>query len=127
MKKSTFFLTSLAFTLLIACSGSETYRGEWKATDAQGSKFDIDFGASNFSVTDDKGKKQKYGYNQKSINIADGVETYGITLDDDRFYQITFPNSKDETIGLIKDGNGVPLYTIGRKDYVSYNDLYKLN
>jgi hypothetical protein len=127
MKKITYFLASLTFALFIACSGSETYRGKWKAMDAQGSKFEIDFGAANFSVTDSTGKEQKYGYNQKSINIADGVETSGITLDDDRFYQITFPNSKDENVGLIKDGNGMPLYTIGRKDYVNYNDLYKLD
>jgi len=125
MKKYLLFF-GLLLVLLTACSGSETYRGSWKAIDKDGNKFEIDFNAKRFSITDSSGEKEKYDYTQNSVNIENGVETYGIQLEDGRKYQITFPNSEDQDSGFISDGNNVPMYTIGRKDFVKYDDVYKL-
>ncbi len=127
MKNSNLLLIASALLFLISCSGSETYRGSWKAMDANGSKFEITFDEKSFSVKNDAGINEKYEYTQNSINTENSVETYGIKLTDGRGYQINFPVAEDESRGLIKDENGTPMYTISRKDYITYEDVFKLN
>ena len=116
----------MLISTLISCSGSDTYRGLWKATDPNGNKFEITFDAKSFVIKDTLGKSNKYNYTQNSVKTENSVETYGIKLSDGRGYEINFPNSKDESIGLIFDENGNGLYTISRKDYIKYQDIYKL-
>ncbi|WP_300565775.1 hypothetical protein [Flavobacterium sp.] len=127
MKKLNTLLLSIFVILLTACSGSESYRGLWKATDTYGAKYEIVFDAKSFTVKDSLGKNKKYDYTQNYVNIENSVTTYGIKLKDGRGYQINFPKADDETMGLIKDENNKPLYTIGRTDYISYEDIFKLN
>ncbi|MBD3583928.1 hypothetical protein [Flavobacterium selenitireducens] len=124
MKK--ILLSALAFSTILACSGSETYRGAWKATDANGDKFDITFDAEHFVIRDQSGKKANFEYSQNSVNISNSIETYGIQLGDGRAYKINFPVADDETIGVITDGNGQPLYTIDRDEYKRYEEIYRL-
>ncbi len=126
MKKVSIKLLAILTVLLVGCSGSETYRGSWKATDSKGAKFELFFNAKNFTVKDSLGKSEKYDYSQNSVEIKNSVATYGIQLGDGRGYQINFPNANNETLGLIKDENGNPLYTISRKDYIKYEDVFKL-
>jgi major membrane immunogen (membrane-anchored lipoprotein) len=126
MKKVSITLLAILTVLLVGCSGSETYRGSWKATDSKGAKFELFFNAKNFTVKDSLGKSEKYDYSQNSVEIKNSVATYGIQLGDGRGYQINFPNANNETLGLIKDENGNPLYTISRKDYIKYEDVFKL-
>jgi len=126
MKKIKIFSLVLLIATLISCSGSDTYRGLWKATDSSGNKFEITFDAKSFVIKDSLGKSDKYEYTQNSVKTENFVETYGIKLSDGRGYEINFPNSKDESIGLIFDENGNGLYTISRKDYIKYQDIYKL-
>lgn len=125
MKKFILIATLFA-TFLCACSGSDVFRGEWKAVSIDGQKFEINFDAKNFSITDSVGNASSFGYTQNSVNIVNSTKTYGITLQDGRAYQITFRNSADESIALIKDENGAPLYSISRNEYISYDDIYKL-
>ena len=33
---------------------------------------------------------------------------------------------EDESLGLIKDENGNPMYTISRNNYIKYEDVFKL-
>jgi hypothetical protein len=113
--------------LLFSCSGSDAYQGKWKATDSKGNKFEIIFSPKSFSVKDSAGKSTDYSYTQNSYNHENSVTTYGIQLEDGRGYQINFPKSDDETVGLLKDGNGMPVYTLSRKNYLTYDELYKLN
>lgn len=126
MKKVSIFSLLLVIITMISCSGSETYRGSWKALDVEGNKFEIIFDAKSFVIKDSLGKSTKFEYTQNSVKTENFVETYGIKLSDGRGYQINFPNSKDESIGLIFDENGNGLYTISRKDYIKYEDIYKL-
>jgi hypothetical protein len=126
MKKIKVFSLVLFISILISCSGSDTYRGLWKATDINGNEFEITFEAKSFVIKDTLGKSNEYNYTQNSIKTENGIETYGIKLSDGRGYEINFPNSKDESIGLILDENGNRLYTISRKDYIKYQDIYKL-
>lgn len=112
--------------LLAACSGSDTYRGAWKAMDIQGARYEIVFDARKFTVKGSDDKVVVFRYTQNSVHIRNAVKTYGIRLSDGRSYQIDFPDSKDESTGLIKDANGVPVYTISRNNYIPYTDLYQL-
>jgi hypothetical protein len=127
MEKATIFLLALGIFILCGCSGSDTYRGEWKATDSNGGKFTISFAAKDFSVKDEAGKTSNYKYSQNSISIQNSVETYGIKLDDGRSYIINFPIANDESKGIIKDAGNNPIYAISRNGYITYDDLYKLN
>jgi hypothetical protein len=112
--------------LITACGGSDAYQGTWKATDGDGSKFEITFDSKKFDVKDSLGKIEKYDYSQNSVNIENSVKTYGIKLSDGRGYQINFPNANNDAVGLIKDENGDPIYVISRQSYMSYDDIFKL-
>lgn len=117
---------SLCTILLASCSGSDTYRGDWKATDPDGTHYDIHFDAENFSITME-GERKEFVYSQNQINISNGVETYGITLDDGRTCQIHFPIASDESVGVMYDGAGQLIFTISRHEYLTYEDAFGLH
>lgn len=120
-------LTTIAIvSTLISCSGSDQYRGTWKATDTKGNKYEITFQEKSFDVKDSLGTSNNYDYTQHSVEIQNGTKTYGIKLSDGRGYKIQFPNSENMNIGFILDENGAGVYTIGKSDYVQYEDIYKL-
>jgi hypothetical protein len=123
MKKIILLLSVL---FLISCEGSDSYQGKWKAVDPKGNKFDILFSPTIFFIKDIKGNVKKYKYTQNSIKSENSIETYGVLLEDGRGYQIHFP-MKDGSAGFILDENGVQMYTISRKAYMTYEELYKLN
>jgi hypothetical protein len=115
------------FTILFsACSGSDTYRGAWKAKDTEGKKFEIVFDAKKFDVKDSSGHLKSYMYSQKSVSISNSIKTYGIQLEDGRFYSIHFPMADNDSLAVIKDDNNRIFYTIGRQRYVNYEDIYTL-
>lgn len=118
------------FVLLLAavcsCEGSDTYRGSWKAMNANGNKFEITFSPKSFSIKDSTGKSSNYVYSQNSIKTENSIKTYGIRLDDGGGYLIHFPK-KDESVALILDENGNAVFTLSRKNYISYEDIYRLN
>lgn len=126
IKRISSVLWIVLVVIFVGCSGSDTYRGTWKATDTKGAKFDLVFEAKKVTIKDSLGKKEVYDYSQNSVVIENSVTTYGIQLGDGRSYQINFPNSEDESLGLIKDENGNPMYTISRKNYIKYEDVFKL-
>ena len=126
MKKTILLLLLSAVNFLYSCSGSDTYRGLWKATDSKGEKFEITFDAKNFTIKDSAGKTTNFGYTQNSVKISNSVETYGIKLSDGRTYFINFPIADDESKGVIQDGNKNLIYTIGRNTHITYEDIYKL-
>ena len=120
-------LSVLVLVVLSSCSGSDKYQGKWKGMDSKSNKFEIVFSPNSLSIKDSAGKLTDYSYTQNSYHSQNSVVTYGIQLEDGRGYQICFPKSSDESVALIKDENGVSLYTISRKDYRTYEDIYKLN
>ncbi|MCL9806638.1 hypothetical protein NAT51_13970 [Flavobacterium amniphilum] len=125
MKKySLLFL--LLFMLLISCEGSDTYRGKWKAMDPSGKKSEINFEPKKFAIKSSDGKIKVYEYSQNSVKTENGIETYGIRLDDGRGYMIHFPK-KDESVAVILDETGNLLYTISRKSHINQEDIYKLD
>ncbi len=126
MRKSTNILLGIISVFLYSCSGSDTYRGLWKAIDANGEKLEITFDAKSFSIKDSTGKANKFEYTQNSVSIENSIETYGIQLSDGREYLINFPFADDESKGVIKDAGGNPVYTIGRGAYLKYEDIYRL-
>jgi hypothetical protein len=125
MKKCSKFLVFMLI-IFFSCEGSDSYNGNWKALDSNGKKFEINFTPTKFSIKDSIGKSNIYEYTQNSIKSENSIETYGILLKDGRGYQIYFPK-KDESVGLILDENGKQMFTIGRKNYVTYDEIYKLN
>jgi hypothetical protein len=112
--------------ILISCSGSNTYRGNWKAMTLNGEKVDIVFAEKKLTISDSLKESVTVDYTQNSVNIENSVKTYGIKLNDGRGYQINFPLANNENVGLIKDENGNVIYSISRIDYVKYEDIYKL-
>ena len=127
MKPLSLYFFALLTLMLSACSGSDSYRGDWKATASDGSKYNIHFDPKKFTVKDTTGNEQVYDYTQHSVNINNSIETYGITLGDGRVYEITFPIANDQTVGLIKDQNNKPLFTISRNKYTMYEEVFGLN
>jgi len=122
-------VTTLLLIILAAfssCSGSETYLGAWKGTDANGDKYQFDFKPKNFSVIREDGDSLNFEYTQNSIKIKNSVKTYGITLKDGRVYNIYFPVAKDESKCLMTLENGTPVYTLSRTSYLSQNEIYNL-
>jgi hypothetical protein len=127
MKTSHIIIYSLLAIFMMGCSGSDTYRGTWKAMDGNGAKYEITFEAKSLSIKDSTGKIEKYGYTQNSVKIENSVKNYGIQVSDGRGYQINFPKANDESTGIIKDANGNPVYTLGRNSYVKYDEIFRLN
>ncbi len=116
----------IGMVLLASCEGSDTYRGDWKATDMQGAHAEIHFEAKSMSVTHADGKKSEYTYKQNQVKNENGVMTYGIKLGDGRSLQLYFPITENKSRGLILDANSHVNYTISRDEYLFYNDLYAL-
>lgn len=125
MTNTKLILISLITLLLGACSGSDTYRGNWKATNQNGNHFDIIFGENDFSITEN-GNTENFEYTQNSVNISNSIETYQINVEDGGTFQIHFPIADDESKGAILDANGNPQYIISRNNYISYQELYGL-
>jgi hypothetical protein len=111
---------------LTGCSGSDVYQGNWKATDSEGNRFEIDFMPKSFKVNDLKGKIVAYEYTQNSVKIENSVKTYGIKLSDGRMFKIFFPLADDTSKGVLMLSNDEPLYTLCRTEYIEYKDLYNL-
>jgi ABC-type phosphate/phosphonate transport system substrate-binding protein len=88
--KKILLLSTLFLIILVSCSGSDTYQGNWKAMDPDGNKFEISFSSDSFSITDNTGKITKYAYTQHSIKTENSVETYGIKLEDGRGTRFIF-------------------------------------
>ncbi len=124
--RGTLILLLLLPLVFVSCSGSDTFQGKWKALDKEGNKFEISFSPSVISIMDSVGTTKKYKYTQTGIQYENSVYTYTLKLEDGRGYQLYFP-TKDESVGLIRDENGQQMFTIGRKDFVAYDDIYQLN
>ncbi len=116
----------ILITILTGCSGSDVYQGNWKATDSEGNKFEIDFEPKSFKIKDSNGKIRTYQYTQNSVKFENSVKTYGIRLSDGRILNIHFPLADDSSKAVLMLENGEPLYTICRTEYIAYKDLYNL-
>ncbi len=126
MKILKFIFLTLTASIIISCSGSDFYRGSWNALNAKGEKYTIIFDEKKFAVKDSAGATKDYTYSQNSVAIKNSTKTYGIRLGDGRNFEIHFPTANNDGVGLIKDENGMPLFTISRNNFVSYEDIYKL-
>lgn len=117
-------IVAIAALVCVACEGSKTYRGNWKAMGVGGEKIEIKFEAKRLVITYSTGTKA-YKYTQNAVSINNTEETFGIQLSNGQYFQIYFPNMKQANAGLIKDGNGKWTYTISRKAYTTYDDIIK--
>lgn len=120
----TFILLCILFA---SCSGSDSYRGAWKAIDNQGKELQIIFEEKAFIVRDSSKLKHNFTYTQNGVSYINGIVTYAIKLNDGREYKINFPLLERKDVALIKDHSNNILYSMGRNEYVKYNDLMKLN
>ena len=123
MRSIKIILMALVAISIGACSGSDTYRGSWKATNTKGEHLEIVFGENDMSIIKD-GETMNYEYSQNSVNVKNSVETYGIKLDDGRSLQIHFPIGDDESKGGILGAYGLPVYIISRTEYLHRKDVY---
>lgn len=128
MKKIIYTLSTVILTVLLFanCSGSDVYQGEWKAMDTAGNKYEIIFDANSFIVKTANGETSTHSYSQNSFKNSNSIKTYGIKLGDGRSYSIHFPIPKDNSKAIILSKDKV-LYTMCRTEYISSEDIYKLN
>jgi hypothetical protein len=110
---------------LHSCSGSDTYRGKWNATDIDGNKSELIFSENTFLVYQD-GDTTTFEYTQHSVNIENSVKKYGVQLSDGKKFSIFFPIGNNESKGSILDVNEEVVYIISRNDFLEYNDIYGL-
>ncbi|WP_051312753.1 hypothetical protein [Sporocytophaga myxococcoides] len=90
--KNYFNLLLFSFIIILSsCSGSDVYQGNWKATDTNGNKFEINFEPKKFSIKNVDGNIETFEYTQNSVKIENSVRTYGIKLSDGRAYNILLP------------------------------------
>lgn len=111
---------------LMACEGSDTYRGTWKAVDMGGAKLELTFDAKELAIKDITGKKTAFPYTQHSVKINNAIKTYGIQLGDGRTFFLLFPNPQDQTIAIFEDGQQKPVYALSRNGYKTYDDISRL-
>jgi len=124
MKKLNYLIAALFVLFLSACSGSETYRGTWKATNPAGEKFELLFDEKLLTIKDNNtGGETSSSYSQNQINISNHVETYGIVVEDFGTCQVHFPYISGESEGFIYDASGNLMYTIGRDEYISPSEF----
>jgi len=124
MKKIGSFLIGLATIILISCSGSDAYRGSWKAIDAEGDSLILNFDANSFILTDTNGNNSvSYEYTQNAVKIENSAKTYGIRLNNGGEFSIFFPAASNATAGYIYDIEGTLLYIISRTHYPSADHL----
>jgi hypothetical protein len=117
----------LLLIVLSACSGSDTYRGDWKAKDISGNKWDMHFDAKTFTLKNDQGLKEQYNYSQVSVKFENSIRSYGIKLKDGRAFRITFPIPGNTDKGIIHhETTSEAVYSIGRNEYVDFAELIKL-
>lgn len=126
MKQLIYLSLILLSFIMPGCSGSDVYRGNWKAMDRSGNKWDISFDAKSFTLKNAKGESEQYGYSQTSIRIENSTRSYGIKLKDGRAFRITFPLPGNTSKGIINnESTNEALYTIGRNNYVEFMELLK--
>ena len=120
----TALLPALAAALLLgACSGSESYRGEWKAVASDGSKSDgskaeITFAEKSFTVKDEKGKEAVYEYTQNQYKLESGRTSYGIDIKNASEARIVFPfKGKADRATMVAPDDTI-LYMLDRHAYV---------
>ena len=121
---SSFFILAIIF--LTGCSGSDTYLGDWKATDINGDKYILAFKPKSFYIKKESGDSLNFEYTQNSVKIENSVKTYGIKLDDGRVYNLFFPVANDVSMCLMTMENGKPVYTLNRTSFMSQDEIYSL-
>lgn len=126
MKKLITLFTILLSILFTSCSGSDVYRGQWYATNADGEQFTINFDENNFKVTNHNNQIEEYPYTQHTYKSSNSVVTYGIDLQDGRNLLIHFPIAKNDQVGYIMSPQNQIIFTISRTGYTNKDDIYKL-
>lgn len=111
---------------LTACKGSDVYRGTWKALDRNGNKSEIVFDANSFAIKQPNGQVETFSYTQNSVLIRNSTRQYGIKLKDGRSFYVIFPIADNTSKAYITLGTMEAVYTIGRADYVPFDELFKM-
>jgi uncharacterized lipoprotein YehR (DUF1307 family) len=129
MKKIKLVIVNCLFLLLYSCGSSDDYQGKWKAVNLEGEKHEITFLQKKITIREISGNTVQYSFIQTGMGHQGSTErtidNYTILLNNGAKYQIYFPKN-DETMGIILDENGAPLFTISRKDFLSYDAFSKL-
>lgn len=133
MKKLKLALIICITVLISSCEGSESYQGKWKALNSKGEKFEITFSPEEIIIKDNLGKSTKHSYFQSGCghygSSDKSTDTYKILLNNGQNYKIHFPKN-DESMGLVftvADEYESLIFTISRKNYLTFDDIDKLN
>lgn len=110
-----------------SCSGSDEYIGNWKATNPNGEKFNIQFEPETLTIISAKHDTTIIGYNQLGYTWEGGIETFGIKLDDGRRYDVKFPVPTDSVSALIlEQTQQTTLYVLHRTEFKDFYDVHRI-
>ncbi|WP_025125307.1 hypothetical protein [Myroides odoratimimus] len=127
MKKLLLLFGLILCTLLISCSGSDTYQGEWKATDENNKHFTITFEKRKYTITSEDGQVSTHNYIEFEHHTINSIETYGIRMiEEGKELYIHFPIKNNNVIAFIQTKGKQVLYTLSRDAYLTTSDVYKL-
>ena len=115
--------TCLFLCLLLACSGSDTYRGNWKAVSDDGNQFDMIFQEDQMIFKMSDTDSTVFNYSQMGISIRGGRSQDIIRLEGGTRYFIQFPVDDDESKGLILDSFGEKRYSINRTNHMPLDEI----
>lgn len=123
MKLFSFINFSLFLLILVACQGSSTYRGKWKATGPNESKYEIIFDATSLSIKDSTGKLDQYNYTQTGIEKVNSSSIYKISIKGGADYKLHFSDASNNQVGYMVDEQGRRLYTLSRNQYLKFDEV----
>ncbi|MDO5073730.1 MAG: glycosyl transferase [Neisseria animaloris] len=127
------YIFSLLFSgaiilLLNGCSGSETYRGTWKAMDTNNVPMEIVFEEKQFTLSDlQKNTKKTYRYSQNTIQYENGKRRYGIQVENGASFSIAFPFQNDEERAMLIAPDNTVVMTLDRTKHLPLKDFWQLN
>lgn len=113
--------------LLAACSGSDSYCGEWKGMDGHNRPQQLIFAEKTLTVRDSAGGREKtYTYSQHAVHYENGKKRYGIRLGGGEEWQIWFPFPNDDSRALLQAPDQTPLFTLSREDHIPLQKFWSL-
>ncbi|SHM57513.1 hypothetical protein [Myroides odoratimimus] len=119
MKKLLLLFGLVLCTLLSSCSGSDTYQGEWKATDENNKHFTITFEKRKYTITSEDGQVSTHNYTEFEHHTINSIETYGIRMiEEGKELYIHFPIKNNNVIAFIQTKGKQVLYTLSRDAYL---------
>lgn len=114
-----------ATLLLVACSGSEDYRGEWKGMDNKNAQVQVIFAEKSLTLTDvQSGQSKTHQDTQNRVAYSSGRKTYGLEIKGGAPMQVVFPFEGDNSRAALTAPDGQMVMTLGRVRFIPMSEFW---